>query len=472
MTELKRILAVDDEPSMRRLLEISLKQAGYQPLLAADGREALGLLKQGGIDLVVSDLHMPGMGGLKLLETMRADGMEIPVIIVTAQGEIATAVAAMKLGASDYILRPFDLETLEIAIDRAFSVTRLKIENQFLREEVERDAGELIGDSEKMQAVKNAIAQVAPEKATTLIVGETGTGKELVAQAIHRLSTRHKSLFVAVNCAAIPGEMLESELFGHERGAFTGAVKERIGKFELADGGTLFLDEITEMPIALQAKLLRALQESVIERLGSNRPLAVDIRVLAATNRDPLEAVKAGTLREDLYYRLNVFRIDLPPLRERKQDIALLAAHVLHTRQIQLAPATLDALTQYAWPGNVRELVNVLERAAIMSRGHTIEPQHLPNDIRTSGVADVHVSASMLSATDAETPIPALPDAVEALERELIKAALSRTQGNKSKAARLLGISERSLWYKLGTYGNPQENVGEDAEPDNSAQAT
>jgi two-component system, NtrC family, response regulator AtoC len=378
----------------------------------------------------------------------------------------------MKLGASDYILRPFDLETLEIAIDRAFSVTRLKIENQFLREEVERDAGELIGDSEKMQAVKNAIAQVAPEKATTLIVGETGTGKELVAQAIHRLSTRHKSLFVAVNCAAIPGEMLESELFGHERGAFTGAVKERIGKFELADGGTLFLDEITEMPIALQAKLLRALQESVIERLGSNRPLAVDIRVLAATNRDPLEAVKAGTLREDLYYRLNVFRIDLPPLRERKQDIALLAAHVLHTRQIQLAPATLDALTQYAWPGNVRELVNVLERAAIMSRGHTIEPQHLPNDIRTSGVADVHVSASMLSATDAETPIPALPDAVEALERELIKAALSRTQGNKSKAARLLGISERSLWYKLGTYGNPQENVGEDAEPDNSAQAT
>jgi two-component system, NtrC family, response regulator AtoC len=472
LTELKRILAVDDEPSMRRLLEISLKQAGYQPLLAADGREALGLLKQGGIDLVVSDLHMPGMGGLKLLETMRADGMEIPVIIVTAQGEIATAVAAMKLGASDYILRPFDLETLEIAIDRAFSVTRLKIENQFLREEVERDAGELIGDSEKMQAVKNAIAQVAPEKATTLIVGETGTGKELVAQAIHRLSTRHKSLFVAVNCAAIPGEMLESELFGHERGAFTGAVKERIGKFELADGGTLFLDEITEMPIALQAKLLRALQESVIERLGSNRPLAVDIRVLAATNRDPLEAVKAGTLREDLYYRLNVFRIDLPPLRERKQDIALLAAHVLHTRQIQLAPATLDALTQYAWPGNVRELVNVLERAAIMSRGHTIEPQHLPNDIRTSGVADVHVSASMLSATDAETPIPALPDAVEALERELIKAALSRTQGNKSKAARLLGISERSLWYKLGTYGNPQENVGEDAEPDNSAQAT
>lgn len=468
MTELKRILAVDDEPSMRRLLEISLKQAGYQPVLAADGREALGLLKQGGIDLVVSDLHMPGMGGLKLLETMRADSMEIPVIIVTAQGEIATAVAAMKLGASDYILRPFDLETLEIAIDRAFSVTRLKIENQFLREEVERDAGELIGDSEKMQAVKRAIAQVAPEKATTLIVGETGTGKELVAQAIHRLSTRHKSLFVAVNCAAIPGEMLESELFGHERGAFTGAIKERIGKFELADGGTLFLDEITEMPIALQAKLLRALQESVIERLGSNRPLAVDIRVLAATNRDPLEAVKAGTLREDLYYRLNVFRIDLPPLRERKQDIALLAAHVLHTRQIPLAPATLAALTQYAWPGNVRELVNVLERAAIMSQGHTIEPQHLPNDIRTSGIADAHLSASMLSAVDAESPIPALPDAVEALERELIKAALSRTEGNKSKAARLLGISERSLWYKLGTYGNSRESAEADTKADDS----
>ncbi len=453
MTELKRILAVDDEPSMRRLLEISLKQAGYQPVLAGDGREALGLLRQGGIDLVVSDMHMPGMGGLKLLEAMREDGLETPVIIVTAQGEIATAVAAMKLGASDYILRPFDLETLEIAIDRALSVSRLKIENQFLREEVTPGGQQLIGESTAVQKVKQAIAQVAPEKATTLIVGETGTGKELVAQSIHQRSPRSKSLFVAVNCAAIPAEMLESELFGHERGAFTGAVKERIGKFELADGGTLFLDEVTEMPLALQAKLLRALQESVIERLGSNRPIAVDIRVLAATNRDPLQAVAEGKLREDLYYRLNVFRIDLPPLRERRDDIALLTRHFLQPRHLELDGDALQALQQYRWPGNVRELVNVLERAAIMCSSGSIGLRHLPADL----MQQTGIDTLPIPPADADATLPKLPEAVSALEKSLIEAALRQTQGNKSKAARLLGISERSLWYKLGTYGNADE---------------
>jgi two-component system response regulator AtoC len=460
LTELKRILAVDDEPSMRRLLEISLKQAGYQPVLAGDGREALGLLRQGGIDLVVSDLHMPGMGGLKLLETMREDGLEMPVIIVTAQGEIATAVSAMKLGASDYILRPFDLETLEIAIDRALSVSRLKIENQFLREEVTPGGKHLVGESEAIRKVKQAIAQVAPEKATTLIVGETGTGKELVAQSIHQLSPRNKSLFVAVNCAAIPAEMLESELFGHERGAFTGAIKERIGKFELADGGTLFLDEVTEMPLALQAKLLRALQEGVIERLGSNRPLAVDIRVLAATNLDPLQAVQDGKLREDLYYRLNVFRIDLPPLRERRDDIELLARHFLQPRHLQLDAAALQALQEYAWPGNVRELANILERAAIMCSGDTITWRQLPADLLQK-TADATPASP---ATDSEAELPKLPDAVTALEKSLIQAALMQTQGNKSKAAKLLGISERSLWYKLGTYSNVETptQTGED----------
>lgn len=455
MTELKRILAVDDEPSMRRLLEISLKQAGYQPVLAGDGREALGLLRQGGIDLVVSDLHMPGMGGLKLLETMREDGLEMPVIIVTAQGEIATAVAAMKLGASDYILRPFDLETLEIAIDRALSVSRLKIENQFLREEVTPGGKHLVGESEAIRKVKQAITQVAPEKATTLIVGETGTGKELVAQSIHQLSPRNKSLFVAVNCAAIPAEMLESELFGHERGAFTGAVKERVGKFELADGGTLFLDEVTEMPLALQAKLLRALQEGVIERLGSNRPLAVDIRVLAATNLDPMQAVQDGKLREDLYYRLNVFRIDLPPLRERRDDIELLARHFLQPRHLQLDATALQALQQYSWPGNVRELANILERAAIMCSGDTITLRQLPADI-LQRMADASPASP---AAESDDELPKLPDAVTALEKSLIQSALKQTQGNKSKAARLLGISERSLWYKLGIYGNADEST-------------
>ncbi|MEZ0238495.1 MAG: sigma-54-dependent transcriptional regulator [Methylophilaceae bacterium] len=445
MNEKKRILAVDDEPNMRRLLQIMLNQAGYQPLLAADGREAMELLGREGADLVVSDLHMPGMDGLGLLTAMREAGMSIPAIIVTAQAEVETAVAAMKLGAADYIVRPFDLETLEIAIVRALSVTRLKIENRFLRDEAERYVDNMVGNTPAMHKVYDAIRQVAPEKATVLIVGETGTGKELAAHAIHRLSPRSESLFVAVNCAAIPAEMMESELFGHERGAFTGAVKERIGKFELADSGTLFLDEITEMPLALQAKLLRALQEGVIERLGGHRPISVDIRIVAATNRDPQQAVRDGLLREDLYYRLNVFRLDLPPLRARIDDIPLLVQHFTLRRGMGITPAALARLAAYHWPGNVRELENVLERAAIVCGGDTIDAAHLPADI---------APASAPSATPA-SPAPetlSIPLASEALEKQLIAEALRQTGGNKSKAARLLDISERSLWYKLTRY--------------------
>ena len=444
LNQTKKILAVDDEPSMRRLLEISLRQAGYQAVLAANGREALGILRTNGADLVVSDLHMPGMGGIQLLEAMRAENIETPVIIVTAQGEISSAVTAMKLGAVDYILRPFDLEALELAISRALSITRLKLENTFLREQNADDT--LVGESAAMQALKATLAQVAPEKATVLITGETGTGKEVVAQALHQQSPRKKALFVAVNCAAIPAEMLESELFGHERGAFTGAVKERVGKFELADGGTLFLDEITEMPIALQAKLLRAIQESQIERLGGNRTISVDIRLVAATNRDPQQAIKDGKLREDLYYRLNVFRLDLSPLRERKQDIGSLAAYFLRHGQKKLSASALTALMQYDWPGNVRELENVMERASIVCREDEVSPAHLPLDV---------LQKSSLVAPIAAAQAPAqlsIPLAVSALEKQLILNALSATQGNKSKAAKLLEISERSLWYKLEQY--------------------
>lgn len=447
MSKLKNILALDDEPSMRRLLEISLKQAGYQPVLAENGREALDILRQGGIDLIISDLHMPVMDGLKLLSAMQQEHIEVPAIIVTAQGEIATAVEAMKLGASDYILRPFDLSTLEIAIDRALSLSRLKLENRYLRTEASQ-AIQLIGQSPAMQKLLLAIRQVAPEKATTLITGETGTGKELVAQTIHQLSPRKDALFVAVNCAAIPGEMLESELFGHERGAFTGAVKTRVGKFELADGGTLFLDEITEMPMALQAKLLRALQQGVIERLGSNRDIQVDIRVLAATNRDPLQAIAEGKLREDLYYRLNVFRIDLPPLRERISDIPALAKHFLTTRGLALSDQAQQTLQSYRWPGNVRELQNILERAAIISAGQPIGLEHLPADITG------HTPTAMTTnvADNAAPRNLSLPLATEALEKDMIRTALHQTSGNKSRAARLLNISERSLWYKLSRY--------------------
>ena len=444
--EKKRILAVDDEPNMRRLLEIMLKQAGYQPLLAANGKEALELLAREGADLVVSDLHMPGMDGLGLLAAMQEAGTSIPAIIVTAHAEVETAVAAMKLGAADYIVRPFDLETLEIAMVRALSLTRLKIENRFLRDEAERDVDNMVGSSPAMRKVYEAIRQVAPEKATVLVVGETGTGKDLAAHAIHQLSPRSEALFVAVNCAAIPAEMMESELFGHERGAFTGAVKERIGKFELADGGTLFLDEVTEMPIALQAKLLRALQEGTIERLGGHRPIAVDIRIVAATNRDPQQAVRDGLLREDLYYRLNVFRLDLPPLRERVEDIPMLAQHFVARRGIELAPDASDRLAAYRWPGNVRELENVLERAAIVCGGRTITAAHLPADISSPSPAALTTQTAVVPET------LSIPEATEALERQMIAAALRETGGNKSKAARLLDISERSLWYKLTRY--------------------
>lgn len=443
----KYILAVDDEPSMLRLLEISLRQAGYQPLTAKDGREALEVIRTRNVDCVVTDLHMPRMDGLQLLKEIRQTETALPVIIVTAQGEIKSAIEAMKHGASDYILRPFDLEALELAIKRALSFSRLVVENQFLRDEKSADTG-MVGNSPAMQQLQQSIRQVAPEKATVLVAGETGTGKELVARAIHAGSPRSSGLFVAVNCAAIPHEMLESELFGHEKGAFTGAIKERIGKFELADGGTLFLDEITEMPMQLQAKLLRALQENVIERVGGNHPISVDIRVVAATNRNPRDAIKEGKLREDLYYRLNVFRIDLPALKERKTDIEALARHFLARRHVEISGAAVNALIQYDWPGNVRELENVLERAAIISGNQTILPHHLPAEmVNESGTAEQVPEGVAITGN----PL-ALPNAVELLERRLITEALVVTQGNKSRAAKLLEISERSLWYKLSQY--------------------
>jgi len=442
------ILAVDDEPNMRRLLEISLRQAGYRALSASHGREALEMIQQQQIDLVVSDLHMPGMNGLQLLETLRKEYEHLPFIMVTAQGEIKTAVEAMKLGASDYILRPFELETLEVAIDKALTLKRITQENTFFKETQQPDVTSLVGNSPPMQTLKQMIQQVAPERATVFIVGETGTGKELVAKALHEASTRKSALFVAVNCAAIPADILESELFGHEKGAFTGAVKERVGKFELANGGTLFLDEITEMPIQLQSKLLRVLQENVVEKLGGNRQIALDVRVVAATNRDPMQAVKEGKLREDLYYRLNVIQLQVPPLRERGQDVSLLADYFLVKRQTKLSESARLCLQEYRWPGNVRELENILERAAILAGNQTIQPQHLPADISQQ----IAVSGANTNSDNSDNNDLSIPSATEAIERRLILQALDACQGNKTKAAKLLEISERSLWNKLNQY--------------------
>lgn len=452
MDAIKTILAVDDEPHMRRLLEISLRQAGYKALVAEDGRQALQMIAAQNVDCVVSDLHMPGMSGLVLLEQIRQQSERLPFIMVTAQGEVQTAVAAMKLGASDYIQRPFELETLELAIGKALANNRIVLENSFLKADQQPAENGLIGQSKAMLALKQMIQQVAPEKATVLITGETGTGKELIAKALHAASPRKDALFVAVNCAAIPADILESELFGHEKGAFTGALKERVGKFELADGGTLFLDEITEMPIHLQAKLLRVLQEGVVEKLGGNRQIALDMRVVAASNRNPLQAIKDGKLREDLYYRLNVFQLNSPALREREDDVALLSQFFLNKRSTGLTDAALACLRAYRWPGNVRELENVLERAAILASGQAISPAHLPADIVGAASPATSATLSALEQSNQDAHAYSIPHATAQLERQLIEAALRECKGNKAKAAKLLEISERSLWYKLEQY--------------------
>jgi two-component system response regulator AtoC len=450
----QRVLVVDDEANTRRVLEIMLQKMGHETRAACNGQEALALAQRESFDLVLTDLRMPGMDGLALLDALRTQKIETPVILLTAYGTVESAVQAMKLGAYDYILRPFDVEAVEHTITRALTTERTRRENLFLREEIEKGWGEFVGRSAAMQHVYDLIHQVAPSNTNVLITGETGTGKELAARAIHRASPRKKALFVPINCAAIPDDIFESELFGHTRGAFTGASHDRVGKFEMAHGGTIFLDEITEMPLPMQAKLLRVLQEREIERLGSNRRVPVDIRVVVATNRNPQQAVQDGTLREDLFYRINVFMLEMPPVRTRVEDIPLLVQHFLEHHgtklgyeQLHITDRALQSLQRYEWPGNVRELENVLERAAVLSRGHLIDSTHLPQEM----VAP-HVRPSV-------TERPVLPEsqslaqAIEQLERAFIIKALTQTDGNKAKAARVLAMSERALWYKVKKYG-------------------
>ena len=448
----KHVLVVDDETNMRRVLEIMLQRMGYRTDSVENGVAALEFLDTRDTDLVISDLKMPVLGGLGLLEKLRAGGNDVPVIVITAHGTVESAVEAMKLGAFDYLLRPFDVDALNLAIRRVFAAGEVLRQNQFLREELDRGWGGLIGSSEPMRQVYEQIKQVAPTRTGVMILGETGTGKELVARAIHRESERSDRLFVPINCAAIPADMMEAELFGFDKGAFTGAVRDRVGKFELANGGTIFLDEITEMPIALQSKLLRVLQEQTVERLGSNRTLELDLRVIAATNRRPLDAVRDQRLREDLYYRLNVFAIELPPLREHPHDISLLVEHFVAEhggRRARLTPRALDHLQRYAWPGNIRELSNMIERALVLTRGDTLDVEHFP--LAASTTANPVTSASSPS-TPPDLSL-GLEHAVEALESRRIRSALEQTEGNKTKASALLGISERSMWYKLKKYG-------------------
>ena len=441
-----KILVIDDDESLRRVLEYNLAQEGYAVLSAASGEQGLELLKKEGADVVVTDVRMPGMDGLQVMESVRKVDPNIQVIILTAFGTIEMAVEAMKAGAFHYISKPFNRDELKLTLRKALHLKDLERENVTLRQELKERTGleTIIADSPQMQAILEMIGRVAPTETTVLILGESGTGKELIAQAIHARSPRGGGPFVAVNCAAIPENLLESELFGHVRGAFTGAIRDRIGKFEAAERGTIFLDEIGEMRPELQVKILRCLEERVLERVGDNKLIRVDVRVLAATNKDLTKAIQAGEFREDLYYRLNVVPLQIPPLRERREDIRPLVQHFLRRLgappRLTITPEAFRALETYEWPGNVRELENALERAMIFHREDAITLADLPETVRTPKVKET---------TSLPVSLPEAGISLEEVEKELILRALQKHDWNQSRAARYLGITRHTLLYRI-----------------------
>jgi two-component system response regulator HydG len=445
----ERVLIVDDEENLVTLFSKILRKEGYEVETAGNGWGALEILKQGGIDLVVSDLMMPGMDGLALLAKAKEIDPALQFIVLTGVGTVETAVQAMKGGAFDYIEKPVQREEILVAVRRALDHGKLRREVERLRDEVteQHQFGNLLGKSKRMRDLFKLLRRVAASPATILIQGESGTGKELIARAIHYNSLRRAEPFVAVDCGAIPETLIESELFGHARGAFTGAIRTKKGLFEEADRGTLFLDEIGNVSPGMQAKLLRALQEGEIRPVGSNEVIKVDVRVISATNRDLRQAVQTREFREDLYYRLAVVPVFIPPLRERREDIPLLAAHFVErfaARQgvkKRLTTDALSALLSYDWPGNVRELENTLERAVILSEGLDIRAQHLILDTRDAGRTAPVISLRERTA-----------DATAETEREAILAALKEAQGNKSKAARALRVSRGTLYNKIREY--------------------
>jgi DNA-binding NtrC family response regulator len=442
----ERVLIVEDEPSTRLGLTELVSTWGFTTDSAADGEEALQQITAFRPSIVISDLVMPRMGGLELLRALKEEGTAITTVILTAQGTVETAVEAIKEGAYDYLTKPVEPQRLKILLDKIVERQDTLREVKSLRKQLREHGsfGKMIGNSPQMRKVYQTIEQASPTQANVLIWGESGTGKELVAQTIHQLSPRGQMPFVPINCAAIPETLLESEIFGHEKGAFTGASDRREGCFELSDRGTLFLDEIAEMTPATQVKLLRVLQERKFRRLGGRQEQSVDVRVIAATNVNPADAVKNGKLREDLYYRLNVFAIELPPLRQRKEDLSLLMQSFLaefndrNNKSVSAVDSSaMRMLEQYNWPGNVREVRNVIERAVILSNGEFIEPKHLPPLVTDS--------------PDVVKPVIALEPGttVEEAERRLILMTLEHTRDNKTRAAEILGISLKTLHNKL-----------------------
>lgn len=443
------VLVIDDEPAHRLMVRVVLGDAGFRVLEADNGATGLNILRTKSVDVVLLDMRMPGMSGLEVLQRLGEGGTFPPVIMLTAFGNVGSAVEAMKTGAFDYLSKPADNDELLAVVQKAAEHASLRRENRELKKQIGRmRETRIIGDSPDMRAVVELIEQVGPSEANVLILGESGTGKELVAQMLHEHSHRKNGPLVKVNCAALPENLLESELFGYVKGAFTGAAQDKPGRFQLAEGGTLFLDEIGELPLTLQAKILRALQERVVEPLGGIAPVSVDVRFIAATNRRLPDMIEKGTFREDLYYRLNVLEIRIPPLRERLEDIPLLADYLLrklgqkNSKPLRsVSREFLEALMRYEWKGNVRELENVLERSLILCRDDILDVRDLPDHLRAPAE-----SAASSSSVLKESPL-------EAAERNALEDTLRKCGGHRERTAKALGISRRTLQYRLKKYG-------------------
>ncbi len=446
-TASERVLIVDDDPASRRLLEVRLRALGCEVALANDGQEALESIQREVPVLMLLDLQMPRMSGMELLQALRRDAIDLPTIVITAHGTIETAVEAIKEGAYDFLLKPFDPKHLEIVVRKALERRQLVETNRLLRDTLAARTPDILGNSPSIRRAVEVARKTAATNSTVLLLGESGTGKEVFAHAIHRWSPRKDKPLVIVNCVALSEHLLESELFGHEKGAFTGAHQTKKGKFEVAHGGTVFLDEIGDMPPGLQAKLLRVLQDHAFERVGGTRPIQADLRVIAATNRDLDDAVKAGRFREDLFYRLNVVRITLPPLRDRKDDLPALVQHLV-TRYAAETKKTMRGITQKAmtllvaqsWPGNVRELANVIERAIVLCSGEQIEPE----DLALTGVVPPSGPAPLAP----PVVVGEFHGQVKEYKQSLIRAALRQAGGNQTRAAELLGL-QRTYLVKL-----------------------
>ncbi len=452
---METILIVDDEKNYLLVLKELLGEEGYEVFTAQSALEALGIFQETELDLVITDMKMPGMSGMSLLSVLKEKDLHLPVIMMTAYGTVEKAVEAMKKGAYDYIIKPFDNETLKKTVIKALAMGQVIKENRLLSQELKEKFGptDLIGNSFPMRQVRELITKVAGTRATILISGESGTGKEMVARAIHFNSPRKNRPLISVNCSALTETLLESELFGHEKGSFTGAVAQRKGRFELADEGTLFLDEVGEMSPSVQVTLLRVLQNREFERVGGNKTIKVDVRVITATNKDLMEEISKGHFREDLYYRLNVVHIEVPPLRERKEDIPLLIRYFLErfSREMNkkevpaLAPEVMGALSAYDWPGNIRELENMLERAVILSSESVIRLEDFPLAVKKDPDLDLSVEKII-------PPNAKLNEVLEIVEKKMIVRALSQADYIQSHAAELLGIEKNLLKYKMKKY--------------------